>query len=345
MKKQVFILMLFLGALICPISTTADAENTTKPLIYARAAILIEESTGKVLYAKNPNIIMAPASTTKIMTGILCIEKGNLNQLVRISGNAAARGGSSMHLRRNERFSLRALLYGLLLSSGNDAATAIAETIAGSEYRFAVMMTKKARQLGLKHTRYINASGLPAYNHYSTAYDLARLARYALQNPLFASIVQTKEAMVPGPTPGQSTTLKNHNKLLWDYPYTTGIKTGYTRKAGKCLVASAKKQDVTLIAVVLKSGNIYSDSRKLFDYGYKLLNVQDPEPELELEPELESEPELEMPDSESANPTSPDPNAANPDDSNAVGPKSIPVNSIPSNVTTNPRPTEFTENE
>ncbi len=326
MKKHVFILLLFIGSLIFPILTTANTENNPKLFINARAAILIEEATGKVLYAKNPDIIMAPASTTKIMTGILCIEKGNLDRIVRISGNAAARSGSTMNLKQNERFSLRNLLYGLLLSSGNDAATAIAEAIAGSEYRFAVMMTNKARQLGLKHTRFINASGLPAYNHYTTAFDLARLARYALQNPLFASIVQTKEALVPGPTSGQTTTLKNHNKLLWDYPYTTGIKTGYTRKAGKCLVASAKKQDVTLIAVVLKSGNIYNDSRKLFDYGFKLLKV----------PELEPQPEKL--DSESAGPASLEPNSANPDVSEADSQESNPLGFIPSSIIINPAP-------
>lgn len=324
MKKQAFILILFIGALVCPILTIANPANNPKPSIYARAAVLIEESTGKVLYAKNPNIIMAPASTTKIMTGILCIEKGNLDQTIRISSNAASRGGSRMNLRRNERFTLRALLYGLLLSSGNDAATAIAEAIAGSEYRFAQMMTRKARELGLKNTRYINASGLPAYNHYTTAYDLARLARYALQNQLFASIVQTKKAVVPGPTPDQTKTLVNHNKLLWDYPYTTGIKTGYTRKAGRCLVASAKKQNVTLIAVVLKSGNTYADSRKLFEYGYKLLNVPDPEPEVE---NLESGPAAQV---------SPNPNAANPDDTFFDGWESNPLNCIPSSITIMP---------
>jgi D-alanyl-D-alanine carboxypeptidase (penicillin-binding protein 5/6) len=332
MKKQLYILMLFFGSLMVPILTTANNGNIPKPSIYARAAILMEESTGKVLYAKNPNIIMAPASTTKIMTGILCIEKANLNQQVRISGNAAARGGSTMHLRRNEHFSLRDLLYGLLLSSGNDAATAIAEAIAGSEYRFAVMMTNKARQLGLKHTRYINASGLPAYNHYTTAYDLARLARYALQNPLFASIVQTKEASIPGPTPGQTTTLVNHNKLLWDYPYSTGIKTGYTRKAGRCLVASAKKREVALIAVVLKSGNIYHDSRKLFDYGYKLLNVRDPEPG------------PKMSGSETASPVSPDPNTASPDLSGEDNLQSKPVNTIPSPMIIHPASININEN-
>lgn len=340
MRKRVFILMLLLGSLVFPVLTTASTSNYPKPLIYARAAILIEESTGKVLYAKNPNIIMAPASTTKIMTGILCIEKGNLEQIVKISGNAAARSGSRMNLRRNERFYLRDLLYGLLLSSGNDAATAIAEAIAGSEYRFALMMTKKARQLGLKHTRYINASGLPAYNHYTTAYDLARLARYALRNPLFASIVQTKQATVPGPTPGQTTTLVNHNKLLWDYPYTTGVKTGYTRKAGRCLVSSAKKQNVTLIAVVLKSGSIYSDSRKLFEYGYKLLNVPDPEPE------------PQKMESETAETASLGPDSTNPDISQVSGRDSNQSDSIPGpilispgSIIINPAPTNMNQIE
>lgn len=278
MKKKALLFILVIGTLICPILTTAFKENIPKPLLNAHAAILIEEATGKIMYSKNSGVIMAPASTTKIMTAILCIEKGHLDQPVCISATAAAKEGSTMNLKKNEHISLRDLLYGLLLSSGNDAATAIAEAIAGSEYRFAQMMTAKARQLGLNHTRFINASGLPAVNHYTTAFDLARIARYALQNPIFAAIVQTKETVIPGPTPGETTTLVNHNKLLWDYPYSTGIKTGYTRKAGQCLVASAKKQNVTLIAVVLKSNTTYKDSRKLFEYGFRVLNVPDSNP-------------------------------------------------------------------
>ncbi len=277
MKKTLRILSLLLIMTI-PGLILADHRPVAKPWVNARAAVLIELNSGRILYSKNPNQIMAPASTTKIMTGILCIEKGDLNQTVRISGTAASKRGSSMYLVRNERLSLRDLLYGLMLSSGNDAATAIAECIAGSEPRFAQMMTAKARQLGLKRTQFQNASGLPAYNHYTTAYELARIARYAIQNPIFADIVQTKEANVPSPTPGKTKTLVNHNKLLWQYQYTTGIKTGYTSKAGRCLVASAKKQDVTLIAVVLKSGSMYVDSRKLFEYGFQMLNVPDPTP-------------------------------------------------------------------
>jgi D-alanyl-D-alanine carboxypeptidase (penicillin-binding protein 5/6) len=294
MRKLPIILLLFVSLGLIPVGILANNQNIPKPWVNGRSVILIEVSTGKILYSKNPNQIMAPASTTKIMTGILGIEKGDLTKTVRVSASAASKSGSSMNLRKNEQLTLKDLLYGLLLSSGNDAATAIAEAIAGSESRFAQIMTKKARQLGLKHTQFQNASGLPAVNHYTTAYDLARIARYAIQNPVFAAIVQTKETVVPGPTPGETAKLVNHNKLLWEYPYSTGIKTGYTRKAGKCLVASAKKQNVTLIAVVLKSGTMYTDSRKLFEYGFQFLKVPDPTPV-----------------SKPANPTSLAPNTAN----------------------------------
>ncbi|HEX3048805.1 MAG TPA: D-alanyl-D-alanine carboxypeptidase, partial [Bacillota bacterium] len=188
-----------------------------------------------------------------------------------ISATAASKAGSSMYLVQNEKLKLKDLLYGLLMVSGNDAAAAIAEHIAGSESKFAEMMTAKARSLGLKHTQFQNSSGLPAKNHYTTAYDLAMIARYALQNTLFSEIVKTKVATVPSYKPGQTQQLINHNKLLWRYPYTTGIKTGYTVKAGKCLVASAEHNKTTLIAVVLKSSTMYTDSKKLFEYGFKRL--------------------------------------------------------------------------
>ncbi len=276
--RKLLLIPLLVSLNLIPIMSHAKGQTLSRPWVNCRSAVLIEVSTGKVLFAKNPNQIMAPASTTKIMTGILSIEKGDLTKKVRVSALAASKSGSSMNLRKNEQLTLKDLLYGLLLSSGNDAATAIAECIAGTESKFARMMTEKARQLGLEHTQFQNASGLPALNHYTTAYDLARIARYAIQNPVFAAIVKTKEAVVPGPTPGKTAKLVNHNKLLWDYPFSTGIKTGYTRKAGRCLVASAEKQDVSLIAVVLKSGSMYNDSRKLFEYGFKYLNVTDPTP-------------------------------------------------------------------
>lgn len=249
------------------IATIANAA--TEPVINASAAVLIKADTGEVLYSKNPRAIMAPASTTKMMTAILAIEKGNLDAKVKVSSHAAAIGGSTMNLRPGDEQTLRDLLYGLMLPSGNDAATAIAEYIAGSESRFAQLMTEKARELGMENTRFQNASGLPAVNHYTTAYDLALLAGYALNNPVFAEIVQTKIASVPSSRSNVSRPLVNHNKLLWQYPYATGIKTGYTRRAGRCLVASATHNETTLIAVVLKSNTMYQDSIQLLDLGFQ----------------------------------------------------------------------------
>jgi D-alanyl-D-alanine carboxypeptidase (penicillin-binding protein 5/6) len=244
-----------------------NAEDAIQ--INASAAVLIDAGTGETIYEKNPHIHMAPASTTKIMTAIIAIEHGDLEHEVKISANAASTPGSSMRLRRGEKYSLHQLLYGLLLPSGNDAATAIAEYIAGSEVKFAGLMNEKAKELGMADTHFKNASGLPAEGHYSTAYDLALLARYALENPVFAAIVQTKFTSVPVSRSKVKKPLTNHNKLLWQYPYTTGIKTGYTRKAGRCLVASATQKETSLISVVLKSGTMYNDSISLFNFGFK----------------------------------------------------------------------------
>ncbi len=266
-----------LFCMVLSIATITDA--VTGPAVNAVAAVLINTVTGETLYSKNAKAVMAPASTTKIMTAILAIEKGDLEGKVKISSRAAAMPATRMNLRSGEVQSLRDLLYGLMLSSGNDAATAIAEYIAGSEIRFAQMMTAKARQLGMVKTSFKNASGLPAVNHYTTANDLAILARYALKNPVFTEIVQTKVATVPNSRSNTSRSLTNHNKLLWQYPYTTGIKTGYTRRAGRCLVASATQSETTLVAVVLKSGNMYNDSINLFDFGFQsILGEKSQEP-------------------------------------------------------------------
>jgi D-alanyl-D-alanine carboxypeptidase (penicillin-binding protein 5/6) len=245
------------------------AQAAALPQVDAKAAVLLDPATGKVLFAKNPDTAMAPASTTKIMTAILAIERGGLSQTIRVSPNAVGIDGSSMALASGERLRMEDLLYGLMLVSGNDAAVAIADAIAGSEAEFARLMTAKARKIGLTNTNYKNPNGLPALNHYSTARDLAKLTAYAMRNSIFARIVATKVKTIPGSKPGETVTLYNHNKLLWRYPYTTGVKTGYTLTAGGCLVAAAKKDGATLISVVLKSNAIYDDSIKLFDYGFK----------------------------------------------------------------------------
>ncbi|HBE80579.1 MAG TPA: D-alanyl-D-alanine carboxypeptidase [Firmicutes bacterium] len=255
--------------ILCVITISGIALADDLPNVHASAAVLINADNGELLFAKNPHAIMAPASTTKIMTAILAIEKGNLDKKITISRSAAATPGSSMYLHRGEVQTMRNLLYGLMLASGNDSATAIAESIAGSQAGFARMMTEKAHQLGMKDTQYKNASGLPAKGHYTTAYDMALLARYSLKNPTFAEIVQTKVTSVPSSRSRGRQTLTNHNKLLWQYPYTTGIKTGYTRRAGKCLVASADQNGQSLITIVLKSNSMYNDSIQLFNFGFQ----------------------------------------------------------------------------
>lgn len=234
----------------------------------AASAVLIDAVSGKILYAKNAGEIMAPASTTKIMTAILALEYLPLDKTVTICSEAASQEGSSMALQKNEKKTVRELLYGLMLVSGNDAATALAEAVAGTEAKFAALMTQKAHQLGMNNTQFKNASGLPARGHYSTASDLAILTQYAMRNGNFAKIVSTKVKAVSGVNSGKNRKLINHNKLLWEYRYTTGVKTGYTNTAGGCLVASAQRDGASLIAVVLKTSYIYDDTEKLFEYGF-----------------------------------------------------------------------------
>lgn len=262
--KRVGILLILL--LVIGIIPCTFASN--KPNVKAVSAVLMDDKTGKVLFSKNPLAIMAPASTTKIMTAVIVLEHLNLDKVVRISQNAASREGTSMGLAPGEQRTVKELLYGMMLVSGNDAATALAETVSGSEEKFAQLMTEKARSIGMQNTQFKNASGLPVIGHSTTAYDMAILTRYALNVPGFAKIVSTVFKDVHGEGRSQSRHLKNHNKLLWKYPYATGVKTGYTISAGGCLVSSANRGGRTLISVVLKTPKIYDDSIELFEYGF-----------------------------------------------------------------------------
>jgi D-alanyl-D-alanine carboxypeptidase (penicillin-binding protein 5/6) len=266
--KQTRFLCFYLLLLIICTSSTTYATGIPNPS--AVSAVLLNAASGQIIYAKNAHAIMAPASTTKIMTAMLVLEHLNLNKTVTISAKAATREGSSMYLRKNEKKTVRDLLYGLMLSSGNDAATALAEAVSGTESKFAALMTTKARLLGMKNTQFKNASGLPARGHYSTAYDLGILTRYALKNGNFSKIVGTKVKEVSG-AGTKNRRLINHNKLLWRYRYTNGVKTGFTQMAGGCLVSSASKNGNSLISVVLKTSYIYDDTQKLFEYGFSKL--------------------------------------------------------------------------
>lgn len=247
------------------------AYNDNKPSIVGEAGIVMDVKTGTVLYEKNAHKILEPASTTKIMTGILALEKGDITDIVVADEEAFSTGGSSIYLKEGESLTLEQMLYGMLLNSGNDAAIAIAKHIAGSIPTFTDMMNKKASKIGAKNTNFANPNGLPNKEHFTTAYDLALISRYAMLHlPEFRKIVSTKTYMIPWQGEKWDRKLINHNKLLWNYEGANGIKTGYTSSAGQTIVVSANRDNQELIAVVLKSEgrNIGSDAKKLLDYGF-----------------------------------------------------------------------------
>lgn len=269
--------MIFLTILTCIFGISSEAAGyKTELKISAVSAVLMDYATGQVLFQKNALEHRAPASTTKILTAIMAIEKEKLNHVIVAHRDASVIGGSSIYLKAGETHSLQELLYGILLNSGNDASVAVAEDLAGSESKFAEWMTAKAQQIGAKNSHFVNSNGLPQKGHYSTAYDLALIARYALHNPIFTDMVRTKTKLISWPGHPKERFLINHNKLLWQYQFADGVKTGYTDESGKCLVSSATQNNHRLIAVVLKSRDMYGDSKNLLEYGfrhYELLNV------------------------------------------------------------------------
>jgi len=238
------------------------------PALKAKSAILIEAATGKVLYSKNAEELRYPASTTKIMSLIVGLEDGNLDDIITVSNHAASTEGSSLALTPGENIKMIDLLYGIMLISGNDATVALAEHIAGSVEKFSQRMTEKAHAIGAKDTHFTNSSGLPDPNHYTTAHDLARIAAYGYKNPLFAEIVSTKHKIIPWPGKEYNRELFNENRMLWLYEGGNGVKTGYTDAAGRCLVSGAKQKDIQLIAVVLDSDTMWDDSIALLNYGF-----------------------------------------------------------------------------
>jgi len=254
--------------IVCSLVLTVNAIALAYPQLSAQAAILMDVETGQILYQKNIHQRRAPASTTKIMTGILAIENGNLSDKVTASKRAAYEGGSSIYLVPDETLTLEEMVYGLLLKSGNDAAVAIAEHIGGSVENFAKLMNLKAREVGALHTTFKNPNGLPQEGHLTTAYDLAQVARYALQNPIFAKVVSTKKKRIEWPGHSWDRILSNTNKLLTRSDIVDGVKTGYTRAAGRCLVSSATKNGQQLVSVVLKSGAMWNESLALLNYGF-----------------------------------------------------------------------------
>lgn len=242
------------------------ASATAEPVISAASAIVMDAETGRVLFAHEPDRRSLIASTTKIMTGLLIAEDCTLSELVPITAEAADTEGSSLDLREGECRTVEELLYGLLLHSGNDAAVALAEYHSGSVEAFSDAMNRKAAELGLINTHLSNPHGLDAPEHYSTARELALLSAYAMDNLVFSQIVGTKEIVLNGRT------YQNHNKLLWRYEGCTGVKTGYTRAAGRILVSCAGRDGHTLIVVTINDPNDWSDHARLLDYGFARMN-------------------------------------------------------------------------
>lgn len=249
---------------------------------HAEAAALIDVKSGRLLYSQQGDKRMRIASLTKIMTAIVAIEQGKLSDPVKVSRNAFGKEGSSIYLKLGEEMSLQHMLYGLMLRSGNDAATAIAEHVGGSEEGFVLLMNEKARELGMEHSHFMNPHGLDNNEHYSTANDMALLAAYALQNPVFREIVKTEVKKVPNPSEAWDHVWTNKNKMLNIYDGADGVKTGYTKIAKRCLVSSATRNGQQLAVVTLNDPNDWKDHSALLDWGfanYKLTElVQKNEP-------------------------------------------------------------------
>lgn len=267
-----FIIVVLLLLFVAPAGAYA-----VSPAITADAAVLMDAVTGQVFYAKNSYKQRHPASLTKIMTAIIALENGRPDEVATVSRRAASiSDGSIIDLHPGEKITLHNLLKAALISSANDSTVAIAEHVGGSESRFIEMMNAKAALLGALNTRYANTNGYTHPNHYSTAYDLALIARYALKNPQFARYVRSKEAVVEWSDRSRKEAIHNTNRLLLGgYPGMNGVKTGSTSSAGNCLIASAGRDGRYLITVVLHSGDRYQDAIRLLDYGFSQVEAVD----------------------------------------------------------------------
>lgn len=252
--------------------TRANAEYVE---FTGKAMCVMEVSSKRVLYTKNENTPLAMASTTKIMTAITAIESGkDLDKIFTISPKVVGVSGTSLYLRKGERFCLRDLLYGLMLISGNDASVAIGEFVAGPVKDFVEMMNEKASEIGAKNTHFDNTHGLDSKTHYTTAYDLALITSYAMQNQTFRDIVSTKTYKITNED-GKTRYLRNKNKLLFSMDGCNGVKTGFTDDAGRCLVTSCERDGMDIVCVVLNSGPMFEESQRLIEKAFSEYNLID----------------------------------------------------------------------
>ena len=256
-----------LAVAMCMISVKAEMS------VSAQSCILIEATTGYVLYEKDADAVMPMASTTKLFTALMIRECCQLDEIVTVSETAAGIEGSSSYLQAGERISVEQLLYALLLSSGNDAAEALAEhAFGGNRDAFIDYMNRRAWEMGLVSTAFTNPSGLPDESHYTTARELAQIGRFAHRDPVISRIVASKNITFTSED-GITHSYSNHNSLLSMYDYATGMKTGFTKAAGRCLVSSAVKDGIALICVTLRAPNDWQDHKQLLDFGFAQLTL------------------------------------------------------------------------
>jgi len=249
----------------------ATAAKASSPRLTARAAIIMDATSGEVIWDRNGSQPLPPASTTKIMTAILAIESGRLDESVRVSELAAETAPSKINLKPGQRLRLRSLLYALLLNSANDAAGVMAEGLAGSEEDFADLMNAKAREIGATTAHFVNPHGLTAPGHHASARDLAVIFRYGLRLPTFREVLETRSTEVAVESPSiHWISLHSHNRLLSGYTYPVIGKTGYTRPARRCFVGAASQDDRELIIAILGATDLWGDARRLFAYGFSV---------------------------------------------------------------------------
>ena len=268
----IFLFSVFAGGLSLLFGQSAHAQGYTTS---AKAMCVMETSSKRVLASKNEDTKLAMASTTKIMTAITAIESGkDLDKVFEISPKAVGVSGTSLYLRQGEKFTLRDLLYGLMLISGNDASVAIGEYVGGNVKTFIEMMNKKAKSIGAENSHFDNTHGLDSKTHYTTARDLALITSYAMQNPVFKEIVSTTNTKITN-SDGKTRYLKNKNKLLTSLEGCNGVKTGFTDDAGRCLVTSCERDGMDVICVVLNCGPMFEESAQLIEKAFNEYHLID----------------------------------------------------------------------
>ena len=269
--KKIALLILALLITFSFSNTYADPGIGTS----AKAAVVMDVKTGRVLFSKNPDSKLSMASTTKVMTTLVAVESGRLKETVKVSKKASYTEGSSIYLKEGELITVEELLFGIMLRSGNDASMAVAEHIGGSVEGFVEMMNTKAKEIGALNTHFSNPHGLDHPQHFTTAYDLALITSYALRNEKFAEVVKTKSKTISGPPDvAWNRNMTNKNKMLWQFDGGDGVKTGFTKNAGRCLVSSATRDSWQLCSVVLNCGPMWEESAGILNYGFNHFSKQ-----------------------------------------------------------------------